>query len=248
MTVKDPQVVTPGPAGTGAPPLEAGDRLTRAEFHRRYRLHPEIKKADPIDGMVYMPSPERYRQHDQPQSQVVTWLGVYTAATPGVRTGVSPTVFLGPDDEVQPDALLFFDPAYGGQLRRTRDDYLAGAPELVVEVAASSASYDLHVKLRAYLRAGVKEYLVVVTYDPQVRWLRSDGGAFRQLEPDGDGVVRSEAFPGLWLQPGALLAGDLTAVLATVSAGLEREDHARFAAELARRRGQDPPPPPRDAV
>ncbi len=77
---------------------------------------------------------------------MICWLGVYKAATPGVGLADNATVRLDAENEPQPDALLRME--IGGQSQITADDYLEGAPELIVEVAASSASYDLHEKLR----------------------------------------------------------------------------------------------------
>ena len=45
---------------TATLPLENGDRLTRAEFERRYAAMPRLKKAELIEGIVYVPSPVRY--------------------------------------------------------------------------------------------------------------------------------------------------------------------------------------------
>ena len=38
-------------------PLEHGDHLTREEFERRYEAMPHVRKAELIEGVVYMPSP-----------------------------------------------------------------------------------------------------------------------------------------------------------------------------------------------
>src|SRR6476659_3610409 len=118
------------------PPLEPGDRLTREEFERRYDAMPNLKKAELIEGVVYMPSPGRQRRHSRPHSHLIGWLIQYAAATTGVETGDNSTVRLDDDNEPQPDALLFIDPARGGQARVGDDDYIEGAPELVAEVAA----------------------------------------------------------------------------------------------------------------
>ncbi len=151
------------------PILENGDRLTRTEFERRYRLLPEVKKAELVEGVVYMASPVRYQQHGKPHSQIITWLQVYTAATPGVEVADNTTVRLDLDNEPQPDALLRLDEGVGGRSRISEDDYLEGAPELIVEIAASTASYDLHDKFRAYRRNGVREYLVWVVLEEEFR-------------------------------------------------------------------------------
>jgi len=136
-----------GVAMVKPPPLESGDRLTRHEFERRYHAMPHVKKAELIEGVVYIPSPVHFEDHAEPHSWAVTWLGVYCAATPGVKLGDNATVRLDLDNEVQPDALLRLEPAAGGRSRISYDDYVKDAPELIVEIAANSASYDLHDKL-----------------------------------------------------------------------------------------------------
>lgn len=152
------------------PPLSPGDQLTRAEFERRYRAHPEIKKAELIEGVVCMPSPIRFFNHCQPYGHTMGWLTLYYAHTPGVMVGDNASARLDYENEVQPDALLRLDGALGEKSRVTEDDYLAGPPELVMEIAASSAAYDMHIKRRVYARIGVQEYLVVQMYECRVDW------------------------------------------------------------------------------
>ena len=131
------------------------------------------------------------------------------------------------DNEPQPDVCLFIDPARGGQARISQDDYLEGAPELVAEVASSSASYDLHVKLHVYRRSGVREYLVWRVLDRQIDWFVLREGAYEALAAGSDGILKSTVFPGLWLDPSALLSGDLARVLAVVGEGCGRRSTRR---------------------
>jgi Uma2 family endonuclease len=214
--------------------------LARFEFERRYEAHPEIKKAELIDGVVYMPSPARFPEHAEPHARMVTWLGVYAAATPGVRGGDNATVRLDLGTEVQPDALLRLDPELGGKSRVTADHYLEGPPELVLEIAASSASYDLHVKLRAYQRSGVEEYIAVQMYERRIDWFRLREGTYQPLQPDASGVLCSEVFPGLCLDPAAFWAGDMMQVLAALQEKLNAPEHAAFVASLQARRQPQP--------
>lgn len=200
----------------GSLPLESGDRLTRAEFHRRYGAHPEIRKAELIEGVVYVASPVRQGVHGQQSSEVITWLGVYKSRTAGVNVGDSSTVYLDADNEVQPDACIYWDPPRGSGARLTEDGYLEGPPQLVVEVAASSASYDLHDKLQAYRRAGVLEYIVWQVLIRKLSWFRLHEGRYLPVEPDAEGIIESSIFPGLRLAVPALLAGDLAGVLAAL--------------------------------
>jgi Uma2 family endonuclease len=213
-------------------PLHSGDRLSRAEFERRYELHPEIKKAELIEGVVYVSSPIRYEKHADPHADIMTWLGVYRAATPGVKSGDNATLRLDFENEVQPDAILRLEPGLGGQSRVAEDDYLEGAPELIVEIAASSASYDLHDKRRAYARNGVREYLAVQTYEQRVDWFVLREGVYESLIPDENGILRSEVFSGLWFQPALFWSGDLATLLAVLQESLASAEHTAFVAQL----------------
>ena len=214
------------------PPLENGDRLTRAEFERRYEAMPEVKKAELIEGEVYMPSPVRYRRHGHPHTRLVTWLGNYETDTPGVEAGDNSTIRLDLDNEPQPDAFLIIRPEHRGQVRISADDYIEEAPELVAEVASSSVSYDLGNKLNAYRRNGVREYVVWRVLDRQVDWFVSRDGRFELMPPAADGILRSTVFPGLWLDPAALLRGDKATVQRILQQGLQSPEHGDFVARL----------------
>jgi Uma2 family endonuclease len=214
------------------PPLEPGDRLTRDEFERRYDAMPELKKAELIEGVVYMPSPVRVRRHGRPHARIITWLGYYEARTPGVEAADNATARLDLDNEPQPDAMLYIDPRCGGQVRISTDDYIEAAPELVAEISSSSVSFDLNTKLQVYRRSGVREYIVCRMLDRQIDWFTLRSGQYDRLAPDGAGVLRSPLFPGLWLNAEALLRGDLAATLATLDSGLATPEHGAFAARL----------------
>ena len=221
-------VAPPGPL----PPLENGDRLTRSDFEQRYDAMPHIKKAELLEGIVYMPSPVRVRSHAKPHGQIMSWIGTYSAATPGVDFADNATLRLDPDNEPQPDAMLWIDAAAGGHARISDDDYLEGSPELIVEVAASSASYDLHVKREVYQRNGVQEYVVWRVYDRQVDWFRLEDGQYVSVPADAAGMIHSRTFPGLRLAVPALLSGDLARVLAALQNGLASAEHQAFVEAL----------------
>lgn len=179
-----------------------------------------------------MTSPLHFESHSEPHGQVITWLGTYAAATAGVRLGDNATVRLDADNEVQPDALLRLDPAKGGTSRIGDDDFIDGAPELIVEIAASSAAYDLHDKLKVYRRNGVQEYVVWQVYDKKVNWHELSEGEYIALAADENGVAHSKVFPGLRLAIPALLKGDLATVLAELQRGLATAEHAVFVSRL----------------
>jgi len=215
-----------------APPLENGDRLTRIEFERRYNLMPHVKKAELVEGVVYMASPLRFEPHAEPHGDLIIWLGNYKVATPGVRLGDNATVRLDMDNEPQPDAVLLIDASAGGQSFIGEDGYIQGAPEVVAEIAASSAAIGLGDKKRAYRRNGVREYLVWQVFDQKIDWFSLDNGDYVNLLSEG-GVIRSRVFPGLWLDTTALLDGNMPHVLAVLQAGTASAEHQAFIRKLA---------------
>ena len=223
------------PTGLRTVPLETGDRLTRAEFEERYSGMAHVKKAELIEGVVYMPSPVRFTTHGQPHGYIMGWLAVYCAATPFVTFGDNTTVRLDIDNEPQPDALLRLAEEAGGASLVDEDGYIAGPPELIIEVAGSSAAYDLFDKKNAFRRNGVREYLVWQTYSERVDWFVLLEGRYVLLPADDEGVLKSPTFPGLWLNARALLESDLATVLFTLQTGLQEEAHQNFVETLQAR-------------
>ena len=215
------------------PPLENGDRLTQVEFEWRYLNSPQIQKAELIEGVVYVASPVRLRNHGRPHANIIGWLFVYASATPGVDLADNTTVRLDGDNQPQPDAMLRIEPEKGGNSWVSEDDYVEGAPELIAEVAASSVSYDLNDKLNAYRRNGVKEYLVWQMYENKLDWFVLQQGRYVTLKPDEEGIIRSQVFPGLWLSVSALCEGNRGELLTVLQTGLASQEHADFLASLA---------------
>lgn len=214
------------------PPLESGDRLTRPEFERRYAAMPQVEKAELLEGVAYVPSPVR-QSHGLAHARIITWLGVYCAATPGVKLNDNASVRLDLDNEVQPDALLRLEPEAGGQSQISHDDYVEGPPELIVEIATSSAAYDLYDKKKVYRRNRVQEYVVWQVDEERLDWWRLEEGRYVSLSPDSEGIWHSLVFPGLSLPVQALLSGDMAGVLAMLQEGLETEEHSAFVDEIS---------------
>jgi Uma2 family endonuclease len=214
------------------PPLENGDRLTRHEFERRYSQMPHVKKAELIEGIVYMASPLRFEPHAEPHSDLMGWFWTYKIATPGVRLGDNPTVRLDSDNEPQPDVVLLIDAAAGGRSDLGAEGYIEGSPELVAEIAASSVAIDLGDKKRAYRRNGIQEYIVWQVFDQKIDWFSLQDGDYTSLLPDENGIIRSQIFPGLWLQVTAMLEGDMPQVLSHLQSGLASSEHEAFVQKL----------------
>jgi Putative restriction endonuclease len=211
------------------PLLRAGDQLTRDEFERRYNAMPAHLKFELLEGVVYMASPVFADTHGSPHFHVISWLGVYEAATPGTQGLDNTSVRLEMAGEPQPDAILRVLPECGGQTSND-EGFVSGGPEFIAEIAASSASNDLGPKLRTYLRHGVREYVVWRVHDKVVDWFVIRQGTY-ELLPSTD-IYKSECFPGLWLDWKALVAGDIAKVHNVLRQGLDSHDHATFVANL----------------
>ena len=220
--------------GESVPPLKHGERLTREEFERRYEAMPHLKKAELIEGVVYMPSPVRIDFHGRPHAQIMAWLGAYWIATPGVDLADNTTVYLDSNNEHQPDALLRIEPAQGGRSRIIDEGYVEGAPELIVEIAGTSADYDLQEKLEVYRRCGVQEYIVWQTQDGRLDWFQLVNEEYVVLVPNAEEVIESQVFPGLRLAVVALIEGDRAKVSSELQAGLQTTTHTAFVERLAK--------------
>jgi Uma2 family endonuclease len=221
--------------GQNLPPLENGDRLSRLEFERRYAAMPHLKKAELIEGIVYMAAALRFRNHGQPHAQLLGWLFNYQVVTPGIILADNTTVRLDRDNEPQPDVMMCLDPGVGGKVKISEDDYIEGAPELIAEIAASSASYDLGDKKKAYRRNGIQEYIVWQMFENRLDWFVLQDDDYIELFPDSDGIIRSSQFPGLWLAVEPLLAGDIIQVLAVLQQGLTTPEYKTFVKQLSNR-------------
>ena len=221
----------------GAAWLENGERMDQKTFHERYLKTPPDFRAELIEGIVYVMSPLRI-SHGRSDYRFSGVLFAYCAATPGVEGQNNTTAIMGERTEPQPDSALLVLPEYGGQTEDGDDDYTHGAPELLIEVALSSRSIDLHAKFRDYERAGVQEYVVYDAFERRLHWFAAVGGRFNPVPQDADGLFRSRAFPGLWIDSAAFVANDKPTLLAALGRGLASPEHAAFVAELRRRKDE----------
>jgi Uma2 family endonuclease len=222
--------------GVEIPPLRDGERLSRMEFERRWEAMPEVKKAELIEGVVHMAAALSV-DHGRPHFDLNGWLWMYRMLTPGVEGFDNASIRFDEENMPQPDALLRILETHGGQCRVTADRYLENSPELIVEIANTTVAFDLGEKREVYRRFGVREYIVWRVPDRAVDWFALRGGKYFPLNPGPDGIIRSEVFPGLWLDPVALVNNDAKRLLAAAQLGHGSPEHCEFIAELNRRAG-----------
>lgn len=218
----------------GLLPLRNGEHLSRGEFERRWEATQGLKLAELIEGIVFM-SPPISDVHGSSHSLLFRYLDRYAEATPGVRTRITTSLRLDNRNEYQPDCLLRIENPAFGRSRVSPDGYLEGAPEMVAEIAVTSADYDAHEKREVYERLGVQEYLLWQVMDSQCLWMTLEDGKYVPLNPRADGVSCSQVFPGLWLDLPALLAGNERRVGAVLGRGLHSAEHLVFVKKLARK-------------
>ena len=222
----------PATAPVLIPPLRDGDQMTREEFLRRWDAMPDLKWAELINGVVHMPSPIS-RIHWDFHFRLSSWLTYYVAATPGCAAGVAGTWLMTSNSAPQPDLSLEILPEHGGQ-SRVEGAYLAGAPELAIEVSHTTSSHDSGEKLKLYERCGVREYLIVRPKSQRLVWRELVSGKYREIAPEPDETLHSRVFPGLWLNPTALWQSDLDGLAAVVRRGLKSAEHVAFVRKLKR--------------
>jgi Uma2 family endonuclease len=210
-------------------PLITGMRMDRDEFIRRWEALPDLKRAELIEGIVYVGSPLGHR-HGRFHVHLSVLVGVYAGRTPGVEAGSVSTYYML-KSAPQPDLFLRLLPECGGQTR-VKKNFLHGAPELAIEISESSASYDFGPKLKLYQRAGVREYITVDAVTGRLVWRTLDGGSYRDLAADADGVFRSRVFPGLWLDSAHVADCDCPAQLALLERGFASPEHTAFVERL----------------
>lgn len=199
------------------PSLESGDVLDRDEYFLRGSVAPKKLKSERINRRVYlMMSPLRAQQHGNPHALLAGWLFNYTMSDPDWVVSDNATILLDLDNDPQPDLCLYRE---GGQTRVNENGYLVGPPELIVEIAGSSASYDFGEKRDVYEAAGVGEYIVFETLEGRIEWWHHDGQKFVDLIVD-DGVLKSRRIPGLWLNMDALRSADAPRLIETLNLGL----------------------------
>jgi Uma2 family endonuclease len=212
-------------------PLVEGQRLDQPTFHERYERMPEDTRAELINGVVHMPSPVG-PEHGRATVPVLVWLSFYQEHTPGVDVLDNASTVLDVRGEPQPDAQLRILPEYGGRTQTERR-FVRGVPELIVEVSHSTRYTDLGPKFDDYERTGVLEYVVRALDPDQLLWFVLREGRLVELAPDSDGFFRSETFPGLWLDPAAMIAGNTRRLREVLDRGLATTEHSAFVARLA---------------
>jgi len=213
-------------------PLREGERIKRDEFERRAKAFPQAGRVELIDGVVHLMSPISFFGHGLPHANMMTWLNLYSIDTPGTCCGAPTSIRIDDENEPEPDAILFIDPERGGAAAFDEDEYVTGAPELVIEISNTTTGKDLNIKLPLYERDGIREYIVWRVEDQEIDWFVLRESGYERLTLGEDGIYRSEVFPGLWLDVDAIVSGDRRRMIRVLEQGLATIEHNEFVARL----------------
>jgi hypothetical protein len=213
------------------PPLRTGDRMTRAEYAADYEPLPKDFRAQLIEGVVYLSGPVKF-SHGRARGRLVGWAGMYAGYTPGVSGSLHVTTRLDELNEPEPDVSLLIDAASGGQTFASPDDFLVGPAEWIGEVVESRGAAEYGPKMAAYARNGVREYVIWCLEGDSIEWLSLRDGRYEPQTPDAAGIIRSEVFPGLWLDVLALIDDNFPRLWEVAERGLASPEHAAFVATL----------------
>jgi hypothetical protein len=162
------------------------------------------------------------------QSALLTDLALcvnrYRMFSPGWYVCVLAKVQLSPEVSEVPGLVAMVK--YGRKKQcEVRDEVFHGAPNFVLDVFYSKDDRDFLRRREQFCKYGVHEYLVAA--DDELLWHRLDGGCYRLVEPDEDGIVRSHALPNFWVPLKSLQDRDWWAVLGSIERGVSRR--ANFA-------------------
>ncbi len=172
-------------------------RTTRYTFEDFCRIIREDQKADLIDGVIYMASPE-----NTASNKLFLWLAsimnIY-ARRKKLGEVFGSRVALRLDEEHGPEPDIAF--VLSEHLDRVQHGFVAGAADLAVEIVSpESVQRDYSHKRELYQEYGVSEYWIIDEEEQAVTLLRLKRGKYRQVRPK-NGELHSEVLAGFWLRP-----------------------------------------------
>jgi Uma2 family endonuclease len=213
--------------------------MSQTEFADLYRRTPDSVAAELIGGVVYV-SPPPSNEHDAAHMWLSAILMTYKMSVVGIEIGSSISLVMDDEFQPQPDLILRRLPEFGGRSITRADGSIQGPPELVVEIAYSRRSIELHTKMAEYARCGVVEYLVYMIDEKRLRWF--DLPTEQELFPEESGIFKIRQFPGLWIDQQAITANNRSQMIAVLQSGLAKPAHRSFARKM---QAMQPPRQPR---
>ncbi|MFA0783042.1 Uma2 family endonuclease [Fervidibacter sacchari] len=178
-----------------SPQLLRIEGVSEALYDALTELEEDVK-AELIDGVMIVHSPEKTR-HEDVFGFMFPMMRIFAIQTKQAKVlGSMATVHLGTCRKVKPDIVAVREE----RKHIVTEDAIEGTPDLVVEIVShSTRRYDFGEKRKVYEEAGVPEIWLVDFERKQVTVVRKVGQKYRS-ETKSKGVVRSQVLKGFWLQ------------------------------------------------
>ena len=178
--------------------------ITVDEFYARI---PDGQKADLIDGVIYVASPDT-RRNDVRASLLQTVLTVYAETKDlGETTGTRYAYRLSDTRAPEPD-LAFVGRERVAHVLTDREG--VGPPDVAVEIVSRDSRHrDYHDKFQLYQEAGVQEYWIIDPIQLRCSFYRLRQGEYGPVALEDGHLFRSEAVPGFWLDVHWLLGAQV---------------------------------------
>ncbi|MBY0524308.1 MAG: Uma2 family endonuclease [Gemmataceae bacterium] len=182
----------------------SSDLVTVNEF---YRLVPDGQKADLLDGVIYMASPD-----SRPANKIANLIyflmeGFNAARKFGGEVYASRFAFrLTKYRAPEPDVAFVRKKRL--QLLSKRE--MKGGPDIAVEVVSrDSRKRDYVDKKKIYEAAGVSEYWIIDPLKQRAEFHRLHKGEYQLVTLDDGHIFQSAVLPGFWMDVNWLLAAEL---------------------------------------
>lgn len=169
----------------------------RYTFEEFCELVPDGQKADLIDGVIYVASPDNLDA-----GKLFLWLvfviyGYLEKRDLGELFGSRIAFRLSDYNSPEPDLAFVLKK----RLHLSRRGHFYGWPDLAIEIVSpDSVRRDYFDKLKLYEKYHVREYWIIDEIEHTVTVYRLDAnGKYRQIHVRG-GVLRSKVMKGFWLK------------------------------------------------
>ena len=177
-----------------------------------YALVPDRQKADLLDGVIYVASPDTYHGDQYTNFLARLLAGFCEARDLGKVFGSRFAFRLSPHRCPEPDVAVVL----ASRLHLVDDHGMTGGPDVAVEVVSrDSRTRDYRDKRRIYEESGVSEYWLVDPIKGRADFLVLEAGKYQSAVLDDGSIFRSRVLPGFFLDGRWLFGEDLPKVQPT---------------------------------
>lgn len=161
-------------------------------------------------------------------TDLVLCVNRYRLLTPGIYVCLHVPVSLDATTRVVPGLVAMVN---HGRLKQCEpvEFGFEGPPNFVLDVFESDEMDEYEARKKVFEKFGVTEYVAVELADElRLHWNRHNGHSFEDAVPNRQGLIKSQALPGLWVPVQALANRDWWSILSAIERGVTRLGHHEF--------------------